>query len=364
MKFVLLHGAFGNPDSNWLPQLKESLEAFGQQVIVPQFPVEDWGEVTKRGEKTLAKNQTLDNWLKAFDKIRKTFKKDDELCFVTHSLGALFVLHCVEKYNLKLDSAIFVSPFLRKLNRQWQIDLVNKTFYKTDFDFKQLRQLIPLSYVLYSDNDPYVDKIHPIGFAKRLNSSLLFVRQAGHMNTEVNLNEFPLVLELCKTRMDLSLYQKYLAHRRELYAIDYINPKSEEVGYLEPHEVFDEGVFKFRNLKQEGFCTFLTSLKFWDTQSKYMEEARKAAMRIKLIRVFIIDKISDLKRSNILKQIILDMEAGINVYFCILSQIEGKTGEIDFGIWDNDYLCAVHYDKRGGINEVKLTSRAKDIEEA
>jgi hypothetical protein len=278
-------------------------------------------------------------------------------------LGPLFALHALHKYNIKLDSAIFVSPFLRKLNRPWQIDLVNQSFYKTDFDFKKLRQLIPLSYVLYSDNDPYVDKVHSIGFAKRLKSSMLFVKRAGHMNTEVNLNEFPLVLELCKTRMDLSLYQKYLAHRRELYAIDYINPTSEEVVYLEPHEVFDEGVFKFRNLKKSGFCTFDTSLKFWDNQTGYFHSARLAAQRIKdFTRVFMVDKLSDLSRPHLREQMKLDLNFGTRVYLCLASAVKNEVKEMDFGIWDQEYLCVVGLQKNR-YQKVRLSSRKQDIKE-
>jgi predicted alpha/beta hydrolase family esterase len=361
MKFVLFHGAFGSPEGNWLPELKEKLEALGQEVVVPGFPVEDWGEITKKGPKTKIKNQTLVNWLKVFEKVKNQFKPGEELCFVGHSLGPLFILHVVEKYNLKLDSAIFVSPFLRKLNRQWQIDLVNDSFYKSEFNFNKLRELIPVSYVLYSDNDPYVDKSHSISFGKMLKSSMLYVKQAGHMNTEVSLNEFPLVLELCKTRMDLSLYQKYLAHRRELYAIDYISPKSEEVVYLEPHEVFDEGVFKFRNLKKSGFCTFDTKIDFWDTQSGYYQQARLAAKRIKnFIRVFMVDKLKDLEKDNLRQQIKLDVAAEIKVYLCLIKEVKDKIGELDFGVWDEEYLCVVRL-KENKYVEVKLSSRKQDI---
>jgi len=364
MKFIIFHGAFGNPESNWLPELKVKLEALGQKVIVPRFPVDSWSKVTKAGENVPPHYQSLENWLAVFDELRKTFKKDEELCFVGHSLGPLFILHVVDRYNIKLDSAIFVSPFLGQLNTAWQLDHVNKTFYKTDFDFKKLRRLIPVSYVLYSDNDPYVEKYQPIRFAKRLGSSLLFVKRAGHMNIEVNLNEFPLVFELCKTRLDLSLYQKYIAHRRELYAVDYISPKSEEVIYLEPEEVFDEGVFKFRNLKREGFCTFYTALKFWDTQAEYYRQARLAARRVKdFIRVFVVDKTSDLKRPRLLEQMRLDIASGMKVYLCNVRDVKKITTELDFGIWDNDYLCVVRFSKDRQV-EVKLSSRRKDIEEA
>ncbi|HLD57803.1 MAG TPA: alpha/beta fold hydrolase [archaeon] len=361
MKFVMFHGSFGSPEGNWFPELKEKLLHFGQEVIVPDFPVESWEELTNNPEKSL--KQSLDSWLAAFDKIYKTFKKDDKLCFVGHSLGCLFILHAVSKYNIKLDSVIFVSPFLEKLNKQWQIDLVNKTFYKKDFDFEKLKALIPVSYVLYSDNDPYVDKKYPLDFAKSINSSPIFVKKAGHMNLEVNLNEFPLVYELCKTRLDLSLYQSYLAHRRELFSVDYTKGKTEEIIFIDPKDVFDEGVFHFRNLRKSGFCTFYTALDFADPTSIYMVEARKAAKRINdLTRVFIISKLSDMEKEAFKQQVNLDVQSGINVYFCMFDLVRDLT-EVDFGIWDEDYLCIVNFDK-SKVTGVKLTSRKKDIAES
>ncbi|MBI2617017.1 alpha/beta fold hydrolase [Candidatus Gottesmanbacteria bacterium] len=364
MNFVIIHGSFGSPNENWFPELKEKLESLGQSVVIPQFPVENWDEVARSGPFAKPKFQSLDNWFHTFEEIRKDINDKDDLCFIGHSLGSLFILHLVERYNLRLDSAIFVSPFLSSLGKDWRFDRVNQSFYKTDFNFRALRKNIPTSYVLYSDNDPYVEKYLSVGFAKRLHSSLLMVKRAGHMNSEVNLNEFPLILELCKTRLDLSLYQKYIAHRKELYAIDYLSPNSEEVLYLEPEEVFDEGVFKFRNLRKEGFCTFLTSLKFWDTQSAYYQQARLAAKRMKNFkRVFIVDAISDLKRRRLLDHIRLDLGFGIEVYLCMAKDLINKIGELDFGIWDNDYLCIVRFDKTKQA-EVKLSSRRKDINEA
>ncbi len=208
MKFVVFHGSFGSPEDNWFPQLAENLESLGQKAIIPKFPVEDWQEITKKGTRFLPQKQNLTNWLKVFDQIRKEFEPVEKLCFIGHSLGPLFILHVVDKWDIKLDSAIFVSPFMEELKSQWQFDLVNRSFYKNDFDFAKLKKLIPTSYTLYSDNDPYVKEKLSIDFAKKLDSSLIKVNKGGHLNIEVNLNNFPLVLELCKTRLDLTLYQK------------------------------------------------------------------------------------------------------------------------------------------------------------
>lgn len=186
MKFVIFHGAYGSPDGNWFPQLQENLEGLSQKVTTPLFPT--------------PKNQSLQSWLSVFEEVKKDFKEGEPLCFIGHSLGPLFILHVVEKYNLQLDSAIFVSPFLTKLfNRKY--DSINKTFYKEDFDFDNLKKRIPLSYTLYSDNDPYVSSKYSIEFAKKLESSLIEVRGGKHLNSEGGFTSFPLIFQLCKTRM-------------------------------------------------------------------------------------------------------------------------------------------------------------------
>ena len=198
MKFVIFHGSFGHAQEHWFPVVTKSLSDFDQAVIVPNFPCEDWDEMTKNGPDVKPQNQSLSSWLNVFDTIYKTFSEGDKLCFVGQSLGPLFILHVVEKYNIQLDSAIFVCPFLDSLDKFWQADIVNSTFYKTDFDFTKLKQLIPTSYVLYSDNDPYVINEKSLDFANKLESSCIELKGAGHINKPENAS---LIYELCKTRI-------------------------------------------------------------------------------------------------------------------------------------------------------------------
>jgi predicted alpha/beta hydrolase family esterase len=101
-----------------------------------------------------------------------------------------------------------VSPFLKDLQRDdlWQFHTVNKTFYKSDFNFAKLKKLIPVSYVLYSDNDPYVPKEFEENFAKKLGSSAIIIQDGGHLNAEAGFTQFPLLVELCKTRLRVNHY--------------------------------------------------------------------------------------------------------------------------------------------------------------
>lgn len=366
MKFILFHGAFGSPESNWLPELKDKLESLGQEVIVPKFPVDEWSYIEKQGERGTSKNQTLEHWFTIFEPIVKSFAPNEKLCFVGHSLGPVFILHVVERFHIQLDSAIFVSPFMDKLD-QWQINVANETFYKTNFDFEALKKLIPVSYVLYSDDDPYVPKQHSILFGKALDSSLILVKRAGHMNSEVNLNDFPLVLDLCISRLDLALYQRYLTLREKLGLVDYVRTRQGSSVKVDAQAALDEGVFRFRHLQKSGFYTLFTGLTtFWDPKSQYMKDARAASQKGKeLTRVIIAKQLTDLQSASMFEQIKLDIEAGIAVYVCLYKDIQNDVEVPDFGITDDDYVCLVPYDeKTHTVKEIELNSTTEVMEKA
>jgi predicted alpha/beta hydrolase family esterase len=365
MKFVLFHGSFGDPNENWLPDLRQDLEALGQTVLVPKFPVEDWDEIVKNGPTGQIKHQSLDSWLMVFEKeVLPVLKGNDKIIFVGHSLAPVFILHVVSKFKLPLECAIFVSPFMDALDR-WEFNLVNTTFYKTDFDFEELKKLIPVSYVLYSDNDPFVTNNHSLLFAKALESSTILVHTAGHMNASVNLNEFPLVRDLCYSRLDLSLYQKFLDHYKKISAQGYITTKKDSgILKIKPEEVIDEGIFHFRHLSKHGFCTLYTGIqKFWDPESTYMMYGREAARRTKqFTRVIVVSDPSDLHSPVLKKQVKLDLEAGVHLYKVSWDDIKDVVKEPDFGVWDDSYVCVVRVDpKTNTVREAELNSRIEDM---
>lgn len=250
MKYLILHGSFGSSDGNWFPQLRDKLEILNQKVILPQFPVEDWDEMSDkgRGRSYRPEHQNLQNWIEFFEKNIYPEIKGEKIVVVAHSLAPLFFLHLLSKFDLDVDSAIFVSPFLFIPANEdlWQIDVVNETFYEQDFDFESLRRKIPQSYVLYSDNDPYVPVDCALEFAEKLDSSTIPVLGGKHLNSEVNLNEFPLVLELCKSRIQLTLYQKYLAHLSEYHPTDLVKKRYRNRTFPSVYGTCERGCFSFQ----------------------------------------------------------------------------------------------------------------------
>ena len=205
MKFLILHGSFGSPQGNWFPSLTEKLELLNQDVLAPQFPVDDWDALTALGQEAETTSQNLENWLNTFNSQVMPRINGEKIVVVAHSLAPLFVLHVLSAFELQIDAAIFVSPFLNleRDENHWQIDTANKTFYEHHFDYAALKAKLPISFVLYSDKDPYVPIDRALEFASKLGSSIIPITGAKHLSSEFVDNNFPLVFELCKTRIPL-----------------------------------------------------------------------------------------------------------------------------------------------------------------
>lgn len=365
MQFVIFHGSLGSKDGNWFPDLSHKLTSMGQEVFCPQYPVDDYDTILNDpNAKTI---QTLDSWMKTFEKeVLPHLSRSQKICFIGHSLGNLFILHVLSKHKIKLDCAIFVSPCLDKLGLvPWQYDRVNTSFYKTDFDFSELVRHTPTSYVLYSDTDPYIEPRRALHFAKVMESSPIMVKRAGHLNSGVNLNEFPLVFDLCSTRLDLSLYQHFVLSRTKDSIAQNIIHSINKYIIISPEEGKDEGRFHFMNISKTGFATFPSNAEDWNPTDEYFTDGRKAAQRgIKFTRTFIIKNTNDLDRNILKKQIELDLKSGIHVHFIDYNIYKALKIEEDFGLWDDEYVCTIIRDKNGKQLEILLDSRNESIVKA
>ncbi len=195
MVFVLMHGSFSTPEDAWFPWLKKELEKRGHKAITPQFPIDKWANVSNLKASDYKPTQNLNSWLSVFEKVKDKELKNNSLFFIAHSIAPLFTLEIAEKYNLKIDKAIFIAPFFEIYGKLAIVEKANETFYRKEFDFKKLRKLMPQSTVLYSDDDPYVDEDKAIDFAKKMNSKIVKLTGLGHMGIESKLKEFPELLQ-------------------------------------------------------------------------------------------------------------------------------------------------------------------------
>ena len=86
MLFIIIHGSFASPESNWFTDLKEKLEALNQEVLCPAFPTESYDAMTARGEGTTSEVQTLAHWLKTFELLLPRIRSADKVCVIGISL--------------------------------------------------------------------------------------------------------------------------------------------------------------------------------------------------------------------------------------------------------------------------------------
>lgn len=206
MQFIVFHGSFTDVNTHWFPAFRTEMTAQGHDVLLPQFPVNPFDEV-KESSTGFVPNQELGSWMSTFES-QILPKLSDSAVWVGHSLGNLFMLHVLEKYpSIKLESALFVVPFYKEVNQgkphPWQFDVVNKTFYRDEFDFDQLKRQIGFSYTLYSKDDPYVPNDDSLDFAYKLDSTAIPVSGGKHLGS--HLNKFRLVEELVKSMVGYNL---------------------------------------------------------------------------------------------------------------------------------------------------------------
>lgn len=201
MKYLIVHGSYTRVDNPkyWFTWLKNELKSRGDQVISPQFPTEDWSDINllqPDKDRDFRSIQSLSSWEKVFVREVMPQIKDEPFVFIGHSIAPIFMLHMLQKYEIKISNAVFVAPFFSVPDRPevWQLYLANKTFYNYDFDFAKIKSRLVKSYVVYGDNDPYISSKESLMFAEKLGSEVVVVKDGGHCGSI--FKQFPLVRDL------------------------------------------------------------------------------------------------------------------------------------------------------------------------
>ncbi len=174
----IIHGAYGNPEENWITWLKQELENIGIATIVPKFPTPE--------------GQNLENWMKAFEPFKKQL--NHESIIIGHSIGVAFILRVLESIDVKIKAAFLVAGFLKGIGDA-ELDAMNETFYGKPFDWKKIRKNCREFVCYSSDNDPFVPLWQGQEVADGVGVEISLVKGAGHFNTKAGYTKFPLLLE-------------------------------------------------------------------------------------------------------------------------------------------------------------------------
>ncbi len=127
----------------------------------------------------------------------------------------------------------------------------------------------------------------------------------------------------------------------------------------------EEGIFHFKNLSKHDFCTLpVDNIKpLLAHQKEYLEEGRRCHLRgVPVDRVYICNELADLDKPLVKEMMTDDANAGIGVYYILRKDIDISEDKIDFGIWDDSYVCTVM--REDGEPVVNMDSSEQKLAEA
>lgn len=175
-RVIVLHGAYGGPDTNWFPWLHAALEAEGIEVLRPRLP-------TPQG-------QSLETWLDAYDVAVERLPVALTI-LVGHSLGAAFALRLVERAVEPVAGLFLAAGFVGALGLP-DYDTINHSFFVDPFDWAGIRERKGRVCRCWAGgNDPYVPLPRSQSVADCLGATLDVVPDGGHLNGETEFNTFP-----------------------------------------------------------------------------------------------------------------------------------------------------------------------------
>ena len=180
----IIHGAYDNPGKNWFPWLKNELEKLECKVFIPKFPTPE--------------NQTLENWIDAFEDYRQHLDKNSIV--IGHSLGSAFLLNLLENLEHPIKVSFFVAGFASLLDIP-KFDNINKTFIDKRFDWQKIKQNCSRFFIFHSDNDKTVSSEKTEALAKNLDAKIILVKNAGHFNEKTGYTKFDLLLEKIRNEL-------------------------------------------------------------------------------------------------------------------------------------------------------------------
>ncbi len=178
LRVVILHGAYGRPDSNWFPWLAERVQAAGHEALLPHFP-------TPQG-------QSPEAWLDAYAQQVDNAVPRSRTVLVAHSLGVAFTLRLAAHAGAAdpYRGACLAAGFWGTLGLP-DYDPINAPFF-APLDWGAVRAGCGASVTCYAGNDdPYVPLRFSREIAKRVGAPLRIIPGGKHLNAESGMTTFP-----------------------------------------------------------------------------------------------------------------------------------------------------------------------------
>lgn len=178
--YLLVHGSFGSPFSNWIPYLRKEIDNKNLEVYTPDLP-------------TGVGYQNYSTWSKLLKVYLDSNIINENTIIFAHSIAPVFICKFLVDNKIKVKRLVFVCGFNNYFGIDDEYDAVNESMY---FDnLEDIKNYCDDIVCLYSDNDPYVKYETEKEFADTITENQVVVPSGGHLNSESSYTEFPKLLE-------------------------------------------------------------------------------------------------------------------------------------------------------------------------
>ncbi len=178
--YIIIHGSFGSPFSNWFPWLRKEIENQELDVYTPDFP-------------TGVGFQNYDNWSNLLNSYVSAGILNENTVIFAHSIAPIFICKFLCENKIKIKRLVCVCGFNNYFGINEEYDIVNGSMY---FDnLSDVKKYCDEIICYYTENDPYVKYEVEKEFAETIASKIVVIKDGGHLNAESGYVKFEELLE-------------------------------------------------------------------------------------------------------------------------------------------------------------------------
>ncbi|MEN9557977.1 MAG: hypothetical protein RL141_346 [Candidatus Parcubacteria bacterium] len=182
-RVFLVHGWGGYPNEGWFPWLKQVLEQDGFTVIAPQLPETNTPHISL--------------WVPAL--AQAVGVADEETYFVGHSMGCQAIARYIATLpaDVRVGGAVFVAGFFKSLTNleKGEEPAIANEWLSAPINLEGVRDRLPKSVALFSDNDRFVPTENQEAFRDVLKSKIIVKQAMGHFSGSEGTMALPEVRE-------------------------------------------------------------------------------------------------------------------------------------------------------------------------
>ncbi|MFA6520655.1 MAG: alpha/beta hydrolase [Candidatus Paceibacterota bacterium] len=179
-RVIIVHQWMAGAEADWRPWLKNELVKQGYEVLVPDMPEID--------------TPVIDKWVNHLSTIVGI--PDENTIFIGHSIGCQAILRYLETIDVSIGGAIFVAGWFTLTGMEdEEVEKIAEPWIKTPINFERIKEVLPKSIAILSDNDPYVPlESTRMVFEKELDTKVTVIPNGGHITADDGFTELPQVL--------------------------------------------------------------------------------------------------------------------------------------------------------------------------